>query len=85
MHRRLIEFLEEKSIAGSLGSEKFLSKTCHFNFARKYSESIRWRTICMWNIYRPQKSSDTVSHHILLEKLNHHGIRVSQMVDSGPI
>ena len=39
----------------------------------------------MWNIYRPQKSNDTVSHHILLEKLNHYGIRVSQIVDSGPI
>ena len=43
MHRRLIEFLEGKkfSITDSLASEKISRHTCHFKFARKYTESIR--------------------------------------------
>ena len=30
----------------------------------------------MWNFCRPQKAFGTVSHHIILEKLNHYVIRV---------
>ena len=30
----------------------------------------------MWNFYRPPKAFGTVSHHIILEKLNHYVIRV---------
>ena len=46
-----------------------------FKFCKNYSESTRLWENCMWDFYRLWKSFDTMSHNILLKKLDHCGIR----------
>ena len=56
IHSRLTEFLGNSLIQIVWVQKQFLHKPCHLNFARKHTESTRWRTICMRDFYRPRKS-----------------------------
>ena len=88
MNIRLIELLEGKKILyyRQLGFRKDLS-TNHailtlLESIQKVLDDGRFACRIFIDL---EKVFDIVSHNILLEKLNHYGIRGLQMIGSGPI
>ena len=88
MHSRLIEFLEESKILyyKQFGFRKdFSTNHVILNLPEIIQKALDDGKIACGVVINLEKAFDTVSRDILLEKLDHYGIReASQMTGSDP-
>ena len=77
MHNRLIEFLEERQVFyyKQFGFWKdFSTNHANLNFLEVIQKALNDGQIACGIFIDLEKAFDSVSHHILLEKLDHYGI-----------